>query len=419
MSYNKEERSDYRPKKSGSNILLQPSLKKTSAGRKVFGGCSLVLLLIIGFGAGIFWLVNSMLRAEDNFSIEGRPLVAEANGIPYLVSIVGYFKASQVEKSGGRTYKSGNTTYWLCCRELPSGKLVKKIKLNGASAQYFARQYALWTFDDKYLYMLSGKPVKATIPSLEITEVESDINDNLMPAESRFYIYDPKSNTIWIDLLDGKKAMLKTEMDRVQEFKESVSPDLPSDAEMRQYLRYQSGIHNEYTNFISWNDITGNEMRAWIPEHQDLKTFSQRRMQDYFYRDNERLILYKTRFNYSNSELFIEPEQGSLEMLESEPCLQAGFLKSDENESIYRIKDDYIILHRSLIGPTGNLKVNRISPSGHRIWTADIMVIEDFKQVLTFGEMIIFIGKGGTTKSNQVICLDADTGEATSFPIAF
>jgi hypothetical protein len=402
MAYNKNEKSS-----SSQYVGGKSDWGKTAppidGRRKVISGCmGFVLLLLFSMGL-IGWFIWKLLRSEDYYRVQGKAIVVIVDGKSYLVSIVSHFMAHSVEKSGGSTIRRGSSDYYVTVNQLPLGDLIARKKLEPGKDRLNPSNIRLLQAVGKELYMVAGKPMRLSLPQLEEIPVQIHVEENMLPDEYRDYLPDNQNNAIWIDLKDGNKAWLDTKNGALHPLPDSNAPPQPTDKEARQIRQWAGSTVPRFTDLITpWFFKAEDSIYYFANPEVPLKSISSNALSRYGYRENERLKLYKARFekNQRMGNLLIE-ESGVIEA-SKETFLQGGFLKNENAEEAIQPSNTLLVASRTLIGKEGLLQLTWLDTSTGGIkYRENVTGIDNIKQLIFNPEFLVVIGtEFGTSESD-------------------
>jgi hypothetical protein len=234
-------------------------------------------------GGGFTWFVLGLLRSEDSFSMEGQAMLTTYQQEPLLVSVVSYFRATQVEKRGGSTFRSGSTSYWLTVRKAKGGEVLGKVKLKDVWEPLNPSHIRLLAVENGHVLIQAGTPLRFRLPDLAEGDLQDYAGGGLLPSEARFYLPDPMQRAVWIDLKDGRKAWMDSRTGIIQPLPHPDAPTPPANDEIRN-LRVLAGIgKRNYIEFLTWvHPLPGGIMYLLAPQDYPLRSISDRKLQEYF-----------------------------------------------------------------------------------------------------------------------------------------
>lgn len=401
-------------------LQSQQSTHGKKPGRWVFKGCGLALLFVVLLGGGIYMLVSSLLNSEDEATIYAPQVSFTGQQQTYLAGIVGYFKAMQVTKTGGSTIRRGTTSYYLLVRSLPEGEQVAKIKLPVEPGQ--ANTLAVLGVQGQKLWVLAnglrcyqmpeGKPIAVPTPAANL--------QSILPTEARYYVPHQSGPIVWIETLDGGQAWLNMETGLINPT--SALPDSLKSIHTAQWasLRRLSRMQTDYTAYLCYADTLAAKGIALLKaEEGPWPTLKTEDLADLRYPHNarQRVRWYQGLYSSVLTGRYIKPEEASMKLMADTAWLQAGWLKHPATGKPFRLAEDYILLHRSLINEDAQLMVSRYSLSGQATYHAALGLVAKNKQLLTQLPWLVSVIYNDELRRDEAIVLHLADGKITRFSV--
>jgi hypothetical protein len=215
-----------------------------------FRGILILAAVIAGF---IFLLRGCMSRYDERSAITPVLFFEKADkGIVF--SIIKYGKATSYKRSGGSTFKSLSTNYFIQTNDAETGELIanKKIKHNSdvkfhpitvmgtgnANAWVFIGE--LLAFDPFTLEKTADR---------EIIEAKNPQLKGKMPGEKNYYVYNDANDEILITATDGMKYTLSTTSLLATVIDEDVIAQSPAEAKIKELKKAVTALDEKYKSF--------------------------------------------------------------------------------------------------------------------------------------------------------------------------
>jgi hypothetical protein len=215
-----------------------------------FRGILILAAVIAGF---IFLLRGCMSRYDERSSITPVLFFEKADkGIVF--SIIKYGKATSYKRSGGSTFKSLSTNYFIQTNDAETGELIanKKIKHNSdvkfhpitvmgkgnGKAWIFIGE--LLAFDPFTLEKTADK---------EIIEAKNPQLKGKMPGEKNYYEYNDTNDEILITATDGMKYVLSTTSLLATAIDEDDIAKSPAEAKIKQLKKVETALDEKYKSY--------------------------------------------------------------------------------------------------------------------------------------------------------------------------
>jgi hypothetical protein len=187
-----------------------------------FKPLSTVLITIILFVGGFFFLLRGCLSKYDERSALAPVLYFEKDGKDIIFTIVKFEKATSYSRKGGFVSKSVSTRYFIQTNDAVTGKKIssKKIKHN-SDIKYHPVQIMGASGNTAWMFMgelMAFDPFTLDkIADKDIIEEKNPSVKGKLPAEERYYSFNHADKNVYITATDGSTLKLDTKTGLVTE----------------------------------------------------------------------------------------------------------------------------------------------------------------------------------------------------------
>ncbi|MEO7046115.1 MAG: PA2928 family protein [Ferruginibacter sp.] len=390
-------------------------------------GCTSTFIIIALATAGFIFGFRSCLSKFDERSALPPILYFTNDSSSVLFSLIKYTKVNSYSNQGGYTRKTVTNYYYIQCNDAVTGNKILDKEISSDIKNFPEKilggeGHHAWVFINEL--MAFDAFTLATVADVKMIEAKNPSLKGMMPTESQYYQFDEVEKGILFKANDGSQWVLHSNTLVATPY---VQPQIPGNKSLAERLatQLQDRLKNLQKPGLDFNQLKVNQdtsNRQWlgIYSSQEIEMLYKKVSLMPQPGQDVRRQLYNAAYD-SVPYIGIEFDAPKLQPSTADTYyLDGGFLADKQTAKAIQLINPggYLLIHRKIIGPEGEIIISRISKEGKILWELNTGVNKWIDYKFTGNSLFIFANDNkeiGSDECSILLLVNCRTGKINKY----